>query len=177
MTLDEAIKHAEEVAKEKGYEVQDCLEVHDMESAMECEKCGEEHEQLAEWLKELKQLKEQNPCEDAVSRAKAMEICKSRGHDNSAHCISELPSVTPTQRWIPVSERLPENETRVLTTIKIPNRIARVRSGWYDSGFIHNDNGGFFHNDNGDVWKATDMEVIAWMPLPEPYQEETESEE
>lgn len=33
------------------------------------------------------------PCEDAVSRVKAMEICKSRGHDNSAHCISELPSV------------------------------------------------------------------------------------
>ena len=47
MTLDEAIKHAEEVAEEKR-----------------CEKCGEEHRQLAEWLKELKQLREQEPCED-----------------------------------------------------------------------------------------------------------------
>ena len=42
MTLDEAIKHAEEVAEEKR-----------------CEKCGEEHRQLAEWLKELKQLRKQ----------------------------------------------------------------------------------------------------------------------
>ncbi len=66
-------------------------------------------------------------------------------------------------RWIPVSERFPEDKTYVLTTIKVPKRIAHVRSGWYDSGF--------FHNDNGDSWKATDMEVIGWMPLPQPYKE------
>ena len=47
MTLDEAIKHAEEVAEEKR-----------------CEKCAKEHRQLAEWLKELKQLREQELCED-----------------------------------------------------------------------------------------------------------------
>ena len=47
MTLDEAIKHAEEVAEEKR-----------------CEKCGEEHRQLAEWLKELKQLRKQESCDD-----------------------------------------------------------------------------------------------------------------
>lgn len=59
MTLDEAIKHAEEVVKEKLYEYQECIAVHDMENAMDCEKCGEEHRQLAAWLKELKQLREQ----------------------------------------------------------------------------------------------------------------------
>lgn len=40
MTLDEAIAHAEEVA------------------AASCDECGEEHRQLAEWLKELKLYKE-----------------------------------------------------------------------------------------------------------------------
>lgn len=40
MTLDEAIKHCEEVADSK------------------CDECGAEHRQLAEWLKELKELKE-----------------------------------------------------------------------------------------------------------------------
>jgi len=37
MNLDEAIKHAEEVANSK------------------CDSCGSEHKQLAEWLKELKE--------------------------------------------------------------------------------------------------------------------------
>ena len=35
-----------------------------------CLKCAEEHHQLAEWLfdRELKQLKKQKSCEDAISR-------------------------------------------------------------------------------------------------------------
>lgn len=70
--------------------------------------------------------------------------------------VSEKPN-----KWIPVSEKLPKDKTYVLTTIKVPNRIAHVRSGWYE--------GGFFHNDNGDTWKATDMEVKAWMPAPKAY--------
>ena len=44
MTLEEAINHAEEKAKCGG-------------------RCGEEHEQLAEWLKELKGLRSaEMPC-------------------------------------------------------------------------------------------------------------------
>ena len=46
---------------------------------------------------------ERQPCEDTVSRAKAIEICKKHGHDNSAHYISELPPVTPARKkgkWI-----------------------------------------------------------------------------
>lgn len=130
---------------------------------------------MGKYLRETLKMLQTEPCEDAISRENAMSMILCYGNEIKAEVMDDikasmikLPSVTPTQRWIPVSERLPENETRVLTTIKIPNRIARVRSGWYDSGFIHNDNGGFFHNDNGDVWKATDMEVLAWMPLPKP---------
>ena len=59
MTLEEAIKHAEEVAQEKGYEYQECLAVHDMEEAMNCGKCGEEHRQLAAWLRELQERRKE----------------------------------------------------------------------------------------------------------------------
>ena len=48
MTIDEAIKHCEEEAEkymEYGIET-------------ECYQCGKEHEQLAEWLKELKMRRE-----------------------------------------------------------------------------------------------------------------------
>lgn len=44
MTLDEAIAHAKELS----------------ESQSVCEDCREEHKQLAEWLEELKQYKEEN---------------------------------------------------------------------------------------------------------------------
>lgn len=51
MTLDEAIKHAEEVAEtieKRGYYI----------IPKNIEECATEHRQLAEWLKELKMLKE-----------------------------------------------------------------------------------------------------------------------
>ena len=46
MTLDEAIKHAREKADEQ--------------KCQSCKKCAEEHEQLADWLEELKDRRETN---------------------------------------------------------------------------------------------------------------------
>jgi hypothetical protein len=76
--------------------------------------------------------------------------------------INNLPSAQPEQRWIPMSERLPEMDERVLVT-----------SGGYDyyvwdcmsnrgDDYFWEDEEGFYHNK---------YEVVAWMPLPEPYQE------
>ena len=59
MTIEQAIEHAEEVAQEMRYEYQECLAVHDMEEAMDCRKCGEEHEQLAAWLRELQERRKE----------------------------------------------------------------------------------------------------------------------
>lgn len=59
MTLDEAIKHAKEKAKEQRYYAN--FERNGM-MYQSCVKCAEEHEQLAEWLEQLKeyqQLEEQ----------------------------------------------------------------------------------------------------------------------
>ena len=58
MKLDEAIAHAREVAERKrraiNFKSEDNI---DDDIKMNCLKCAEEHEQLAEWLKELKAYK------------------------------------------------------------------------------------------------------------------------
>ena len=73
MTLDEAIKHAEEVAeaqRSNAHVYEDMMvfkqsikhntEAEYCEESMnKCTECAEEHRQLAEWLKELKRLREQ----------------------------------------------------------------------------------------------------------------------
>ena len=72
MTLEEAIKHAEEVAEEQdklckryddasGYS-RSHNEAIRTTDAKRCSKCAKDHRQLAEWLKELKQLREQTKC-------------------------------------------------------------------------------------------------------------------
>lgn len=58
MTLDEAIKHAEEVAeKNEGL----CNQIHPAAQWRDYGKCASEHRQLADWLKDYKRLKEQEP--------------------------------------------------------------------------------------------------------------------
>ncbi len=57
MTLEEAIKHCEEVAEELEEEaVKGCCD--DTEIMNKCIECVNEHRQLAEWLKELKFYKD-----------------------------------------------------------------------------------------------------------------------
>jgi len=54
MTLDEAIKHAEEVAEEKEAQAWEVQLQEEYGTIKSCKECTEEHRQLAEWLKELK---------------------------------------------------------------------------------------------------------------------------
>ena len=55
--LESAIIHAEKVYEEKLDERSYALEFHDNEEAEACQKCAEEHRQLAEWLTILKKAK------------------------------------------------------------------------------------------------------------------------
>ena len=57
MNLEEAIKHANDVAKKKYAEAMLCHANPDDEELDGCIECAREHEQLAKWLEELKELK------------------------------------------------------------------------------------------------------------------------
>jgi hypothetical protein len=71
MTLDEAIKHCEEVAEEQNKLCEQCdrasgyfrshNEAIRTDDAKKYEKCSQDFRQIAGWLKELKAYKEQEP--------------------------------------------------------------------------------------------------------------------
>lgn len=108
MTLDEAIKHAEEVAEEKEKYIKRIYETLPAEERFlfseeknGCKKCANEHRQLAEWLKELKKLKEQDSCEDTISRQAVINAIANTCFWLSASDWNELTecinSISPTK--------------------------------------------------------------------------------
>ena len=58
MTIEEAIEHCKEVAAESREAALSYARENAYETAISCKACGQEHEQLAEWLTELKQRRE-----------------------------------------------------------------------------------------------------------------------
>lgn len=104
--------------------------------------------------------------------------------------------------WVPVEERLPEKKARILVTIKHHKWIADYDSDWVaesektvhseyievceaicfgDIGWEYRDMTGetAFSEDYAFVNPEIDLscpvvEVVAWMPLPEPYRPEPE---
>ena len=58
MTLDEAILHAREVAERNRKQYKNCPSDRTDIRHQTCQECAEEHEQLAEWLEDLKRRRE-----------------------------------------------------------------------------------------------------------------------
>ena len=113
----------------------------------------------------------EEPCEKAVSIQDCINAIENTDCELSPQAwreitnnIMSLPLVTPTQNWIPVSERLPEKDVEVLATTE----WGEVTIAMYcvTDWLIH----------EGDTNAETD-EIVAWMPLPKPYKTEMESEE
>ena len=69
MTIDEAIAHARDVANEQKIRSNICIQNDsECDKFSDCLKCAEEHEQLAEWLEELKCYKNDNDFSDYADR-------------------------------------------------------------------------------------------------------------
>ncbi len=81
--------------------------------------------------------------------------------------------------WIPTTERLPEVGDIVLITVK-STLSDDFYVMWANVGKILNKgsllNGVRFYTERfGDINEQHGFKVIAWMPLPEPYKEETDA--
>ena len=69
MTIDEAIAHARDVANKQKIRSNICIQNDsECDKFSDCLKCAEDHEQLAEWLEELKCYKNDNDFSDYADR-------------------------------------------------------------------------------------------------------------
>lgn len=137
---------------------------------------------------DYKQTAEQQSIEDCVSRKAVFETiddCNSDGlkgifcsYDDGERFkeyVKMLSPVTPTQRWIPVSEKLPKKNMPCLVSVGDFNltQIAIY------SDLMHTiDHKIFWQGDYGhDSFMDITKYVKAWLPLPKPYEEKRGSED
>ena len=108
MNIDEAIKHEEIIADacKSQSNMRDLDDPYARNVAYENGKCAEMHKQIAEWLKELKKLKEKEPyCEDAVNRNDVLNMIEQiqdaggfigyNTYSKAFDVVDNMPSVKP----------------------------------------------------------------------------------
>ena len=88
--------------------------------------------------------------------------------DDAISAIATLPTIQPqTGKWIPCSERLPKNECKKYWVCTDTGYQCECR--WTNVNPIWTDLTTDWHWNIFDTPQYT--KVVAWMPLPEPYEE------
>ncbi len=120
---------------------------------------------------------------DLIDRQEAIKALCKAGCD-SGHCgvscddvkaIEDLPSVQIEQRWVPCSERLPEEDVEVLITYRYKEGEGDTSHADIDITtygqmyFGGNKVGNHKHWRQPFEYFESNYEVVAWMPLPAPY--------
>ena len=114
---------------------------------------------------------------DLINRADAIEaVCSvvidefdvspTSGYEVAEKALSALPSADT--EWIPCSERLPKENEYVDNVCK----YYLIQDEYGDMHVAHLSGRGW---ETIESIKALGCEVIAWMPLPEPYREDGEA--
>ena len=193
-------KHRGEEPSGKVYEEHKfILELLEQESY---DKYIKEIDHLRKYISKLEtQIMEQQLCEDAISRQAVLDqtylwskdefLRVTNPFDYLRKRINSLSPVTPQPKWIPVSERLPEDNGWYQCTV-ISDNLSLIMDLFYKSGK-------WLDNRRIDMYNIYDIygygfipekhklsyqelisdfdwtkNVVAWMPLPQPYKGESE---
>ena len=123
-------------------------------------------EKILEEIDEVIERYEKNPYIDE----KVTDLCY--GMNIAKDIIRKhMADVSDNDGWIPVEERLPEEEIPVpkLVTALVPDRKARWDNSETFSMIVDTD---IYDPDYTGKWEYYKKNVIAWRPLPEPYRPE-----
>lgn len=90
---------------------------------------------------------------------------KKRNYEAFQLAIKGLERLKEQTRWIPVNERLPKDFQRVLVTIVNYDGYKIVRVAEY-----HQWRDVFKIRENSEEWKVGEKGLLAWQPLPDPYE-------
>ena len=91
MTIDEEIEHAREVAEKVRKSINSASTI---QGEKTCIKCAEEHEQLVEWLEELKCYKNDNDFSDYADRLH--KIAFNSGYNKALDDFVKFANTMPT---------------------------------------------------------------------------------
>lgn len=132
--------------------------------------CTCEADERCEVVEECIKALEQQPSDDCVSRQAMIDSIDSiREHHGGMLDVrlvaTQMPPVTPTQRWIPVSERLPEDRNIVLVTAYWHENYQVMMASYFGEGLWWC----VPFNNCGDHMQK--LNPKAWKPLPKPYEE------
>lgn len=105
--------------------------------------------------------------EEAISKLKGFDLIGSNEDIEFQYALDMAISALSADKWIPVSKELPKNSENELkpTRVLYCSKTGVIGDCMYWNGF---------NRSAGDDGEFEFEDVVAWMPLPEPYEESGE---